>query len=227
MAAVFTQVGGDPIGAGRLRQPSCLHRIGLVGAPGLPDGSDMIDVDVQAHEQVVCGFRDRLSSPLAFCPENSVSQRFLSLVVAALVVACGTATTSTAQSVTPQAGSETAVQGFLRAVADSNLDKMAQLWGTSKGPAASTHQPSDYERRLVIMQAYLRGANFRIISNTADGSSKDRRVLQVEMTRNGCDEIVPFTAARAGTGWVVTAIDLDALGSPGRRCSESDSTSGR
>lgn len=154
-----------------------------------------------------------------------MSQRILSLAIAVLVVACGGATTSTAQSVAPQAGSEAAVQGFLRAVADSNLDKMAQLWGTSKGPAASTHQPTDYERRLVIMQAYLRGADFRIISNTEDESSKDRRVLQVEMARGGCSEIVPFTTTRAGRSWLVTAIALDALGSPGRRCGESDSTS--
>jgi hypothetical protein len=185
----------------------------------------VINVDVETHEQVVCRFRDRLSSPLALCPETSVSQRLLSLGLAVLVAACGGASTSTAQSVAPQAGSEAAVQDFLRAVADSNLDKMAQLWGTSKGPAASTRQPTDYQRRLVIMQAYLRGANYRIISNTDDGSSKDRRVLQVEMTRGGCDEIVPFTTTRAGKTWLVTAIALDALGSPGRRCGQADSAS--
>lgn len=155
-----------------------------------------------------------------------MSQRLLSLAVAVLVVACGGATTSTAQSVAPQAGSEAAVQGFLRAVADSNLDKMVELWGTSKGSAAKTRQPSDYERRLVIVQAYLRGATYRIISNTEDGSSKDRRVLQVEMTRGSCNEIVPFTTTRAGKSWLVSAIALDALGSPGRRCGEED-TSGK
>jgi hypothetical protein len=160
-----------------------------------------------------------------FCPEPSVSQRLLSLAIAVFVVACGGATTSTAQSAAPQAGAEAAVQNFLRAVADSNLDKMAQLWGSSKGPAAKTHQPSDYERRLIVVQAYLRGADFRIISNSDDDSSKDRRVLQVEMTRAGCDEVVPFTTTRAGKSWLVTAIDLDALGSPGRRCDQADSTS--
>jgi hypothetical protein len=187
----------------------------------------VIDIDVETHEQVVCRFRDRLSSPLALCPETSVSQRLLSFVLAVLVVACSGATTSAAQSVAPQAGSEAAVQSFLRAVADSNLDKMAQLWGTSKGPAASTHQPSDYERRLIVVQAYLRGADFRIISNAEDGSSKDRRVLQVEMSRGGCDEIVPFTTSRAGKSWLVSGIALDALGSPGRRCGQGDSTSSR
>jgi hypothetical protein len=174
--------------------------------------------------QVVWRFRDRLSSPLELRPESRVSQRILSLVATVLLVAGGGVTTASAQTTTAQAESEAAVQGFLRAVADSNTDKMADLWGTSKGPASATHQPSDYERRILIMQAYLKGADYRIISNARDGSSNDRRVLQVEMTRRGCDKIVPFTSTRSKKGWVVSAIDLDLLGSPGRQCGESDST---
>ncbi len=154
-----------------------------------------------------------------------MSQRVLTLVATVLIAACSGAATSSAQTVSPQAGSEAAVQGFLRAVADSNLDKMAELWGTSKGPAGTTRQPSDYERRILVMQAYLHGAGYRIISNARDGSSDDRRVLQVEMNRGGCDKIVPFTTTRSRKGWVVSAIDLDMLGSPGRQCGEADSTS--
>ncbi len=153
-----------------------------------------------------------------------MSHRILSIATTLLVVACGGAATSSAQDLSPQAGSEAAVQGLLRAVADSNLDKMAQFWGTSKGPAAATHQPSDYERRIVVMQAYLRGSDFRIISNTVDSEHRDRRVLRVELTRGSCDEVVPFTAIRTGKGWVVSSVDLDALGSPARRCGVADST---
>lgn len=141
------------------------------------------------------------------------------LIVAVALAACAQATTSSAQSASTQSGAEAAVQHFLQAVADSNTAKMAELWGTSKGPAAQTHQPSDYERRIVIMQAYLHGADHRILSNATDGSNKDRRVLQVEMSRNGCDKIVPFTVVRLRSGsWLVTAIDLGELGSPGRIC---------
>lgn len=154
-----------------------------------------------------------------------MSQRVLTLVATVLIAACSGAATSSAQTVSPQAGSEAAVQGFLRAVADSNLDKMAELWGTSKGPAGTTHQPSDYERRILVMQAYLHGAEYRIISNARDGSSDDRRVLQVEMSRRGCDKVVPFTTTRSRKGWVISAIDLDMLGSPGRQCGGADSTS--
>jgi hypothetical protein len=120
-----------------------------------------------------------------------MSQRVLTLVATVLIAACSGAATSSAQTVSPQAGSEAAVQGFLRAVADSNLH----------------------------------GAEYRIISNARDGSSDDRRVLQVEMSRRGCDKIVPFTTTRSRKGWVISAIDLDMLGSPGRQCGEADSTS--
>ena len=34
--------------------------------------------------------------------------------------------------------------------------EMATLWGTAAGPAARTRQPADYERRIAVMQAYLR-----------------------------------------------------------------------
>ena len=64
----------------------------------------------------------------------------------------------------------------MQAVADSNLDKMATLWGTANGPASRTRQPSDYQRRIAIMQAYLRNDSFRVISDVAE--TPDRRALQ-------------------------------------------------
>jgi hypothetical protein len=160
-------------------------------------------------------------------PEHRVSQRLAAIAALLIGLVPGAAPLS-AQTASPQAQaqSETAVQSLMQAVADSNLDKMAELWGTSKGPASQTHQPTDYGRRLFIMQAYLRGAGYRILSNSRDGNNDNRRVLQVEMTRNGCTKIVPFTTIRAGQRWLVEAVDLDALGGPGRRCGEGDSTSG-
>jgi hypothetical protein len=53
---------------------------------------------------------------------------------------------------------ETAVKNFMQAIADSNITRMTQLWGTAKGPAAETKKPDDYEKRMVITQLYLRGA---------------------------------------------------------------------
>lgn len=141
------------------------------------------------------------------------------MVAAAALVACsGNAGTSLAQSpATPQGAAEITLQSFMQAVADSNLVKMAELWGTAKGSAARTKEPSDYERRIVVMQAYLRNLPYRILSNTADGTRTDVRILQVGYTRDGCEAIVPVTVVQSPGGWVVNSIDLSQVGSPGRQ----------
>ena len=78
----------------------------------------------------------------------------------------------------------------MQAVADSNLDKMASLWGTTNGPALKTHQPPDYEKRIAIMQAYLRNDGFHITSDVAEGET--RRAVQVQIRRVTCTWNVPF-----------------------------------
>jgi hypothetical protein len=105
----------------------------------------------------------------------------------------------------------------MQAVADSNLTKMAGLWGTANGPAAKTKQPPDYERRIAIMQAYLRSDGFRVTSDIAEG--ENRRALQVELRRQTCTWSVPFVTVRTGDGsWLVTSVDLAAAGNPARPC---------
>jgi hypothetical protein len=111
------------------------------------------------------------------------------------------------------------VQGFMQAVADSNLAKMATLWGTANGPAAKTGQPPDYERRIVIMQAYLRNESFRVTSDVPE--SPDRRDLQVELKRHTCTWSVPFVVVKTGDGsWLINQVDLTAAGNPARPCLE-------
>ena len=133
-----------------------------------------------------------------------------------LLAACGGSRTAPVQPVNTAAG---AVQGFMQAVADSNLGKMATLWGTSSGSAAKTGQPPDYERRIVIMQAYLRNESFRVTSDVPQSPS--RRDLQVELRRHTCTWSVPFVAVRTGDGsWLVTQVDLTAAGNPARPCLE-------
>jgi hypothetical protein len=107
----------------------------------------------------------------------------------------------------------------MQAVADSNLTKMAALWGTASGPALKTRQPPDYERRVAIMQAYLRNDSFRLTSDTPEGAA--RRALLVELKRQTCTWSVPFVAIKAGDGsWLVHQVDLAAAGNPARPCIE-------
>lgn len=139
------------------------------------------------------------------------------LVLAGVLAACGGG--SAPSSVAPATKSPSgAVDAFLQAVADSNLTQMANLWGTSAGPAAQTRQPADWERRIAIMQAYLQNESHRVLGDGAAGG-EDRRTVQVEIRRQLCTWVVPFTAIRLGDGsWIVNQVDLTAAGNPARPC---------
>jgi hypothetical protein len=137
-------------------------------------------------------------------------------VLAVVLAACGGA--SAPSTAAPSNSAKGAVDAFMQAVADSNLAGMAALWGSTSGPAARTRQPPDYERRITIMQAYLQNESHRVVSDVADGS-EGRRVLQVEIRRQLCSWLVPFTAIRLTDGsWIVNQMDLTAAGNPARPC---------
>jgi hypothetical protein len=137
-------------------------------------------------------------------------------LLAAALAGCGGA--ASPATVVPNTSAKGAVEGFMQAVADSNLTQMASLWGTSAGPAGRTGQPSDYERRISIMHSYLRNESHRIVSDTPDQGGA-RHALQVEIRRQLCSWVVPFTAVKLGDGsWVVSQVDLTAAGNPARPC---------
>jgi hypothetical protein len=142
-------------------------------------------------------------------------QRWLGSVL--LLAACGGGSAPQVQPATSASG---AVQSFMQAVADSNVVKMANLWGTANGPAAETNQPPDWQRRIAIMQAYLRNDSFRITSDVPE-ADESRRGLLVEIKRRTCTWTVPFTAIKLrGGSWIVTQLDLAAAGNPARPCQE-------
>jgi hypothetical protein len=141
-------------------------------------------------------------------------QRWLGTVL--LLVACGGG--GGAPAVKPAASANAAVQSFMQAVADSNVEKMASLWGNANGPASKTRQPPDWQRRIAIMQAYLRNQSFRITSDEPE-TDANRRALQVEIRRDTCTWSVPFVAVKSREGaWLVTQVDLAAAGNPARPC---------
>jgi hypothetical protein len=111
------------------------------------------------------------------------------------------------------------VRSFLKGVADSNLTVMATHWGSTGGSAARTNQPPDWEKRMVVMQAYLARADYRIVSDVGSGADAASRSLSVELRRPDCVRLVPFTVIRASDGtWLVNQVDLASAGSPIRPC---------
>jgi hypothetical protein len=141
------------------------------------------------------------------------------LLTALLLAACGgSGSPAPAQ---PASSASAAVQSFMKAVADSNLPKMGSLWGTSAGPASQTNVPPDWQRRVAIMQAYLRSDSFRVTADVAQ-TDPNRRDLQVELKRQTCTWSVPFVAVKSGNGWLVTQVDLTAAGNPARACEHNE-----
>ena len=142
----------------------------------------------------------------------------LGVLVLVALVACGGATGKSPAAPGPVTSPRGAVEQFLQAVADSNLQKMASLWGTAAGPAAKTNQPPDYQRRIAVIQAYLKNEGTAVTGDAPDGSP-DRHLVQVELRRDLCTKVVPFTVIRLADGtWLVNQVDLEAAGNPARPC---------
>jgi hypothetical protein len=134
-----------------------------------------------------------------------------------VLAACGGSGAGVAP-VRPAGTAAEAVQSFMQAVADSNVAKMATLWGSYAGPASKTHQPSDYERRVAIMQAYLRHDDSRIASDTPE-NPPTKHSVQVEIRRSACTWVVPFVVIQLGDGsWLVNQVDIATAGNPARPC---------
>ncbi len=142
-----------------------------------------------------------------------ILQRWCAALLA--LVACGGGGSS--GSVAPANSAAGAVESFMQAVADSNLPRMAELWGTASGPAARTRQPADWEKRILVMQSYLRNESHRVLPG-APSATAGRQDVQVEIRRELCTWMVPFTAVQTSSGWVVNQVDLTAAGNPARPC---------
>jgi hypothetical protein len=142
-----------------------------------------------------------------------IQQRWFIALLA--LTACGGGGSS--GTVAPAKTPAGVVESFMQAVADSNLSRMAELWGGSGGPAAKTRQPPDYEKRIAVMQAYLRNESHTVLPAPAPASG-DRQDFQVELRRELCTWVVPFTVIKVGESWLVNQVDLTKAGNPARPC---------
>jgi hypothetical protein len=139
-------------------------------------------------------------------------------IVAIALAGCG----STATGAKPSLGltsPEAAVRGFMQAVSDSDITRMTQLWGNEQGPAAETGQPQDFEKRMLIAQAYLRGSILKSLKEDIDPADPSKRTVTLELDRGRCTRTVPVDVVKTNAGsWIVTSIDLNMAGTPSRPC---------
>lgn len=146
-------------------------------------------------------------------------------LLAALLCGVLPATVS-AQAVVQKASTpEDAMNQFMQAVADSNLTRMAQLWGSKKGSAAKTRQPNEFQKRIFLMHAYLKGGTVRIANSVPDPTTEGRQQMLLDYRRGDCQKTVPAAAVLTkDEGWLVNSIDVSVVGVPGRGCGATDST---
>ena len=143
------------------------------------------------------------------------------VVMGILLAACGGAR----GQVTPSPDADASLHAFLQGAVDSNVTAMAEHWGTQRGSAARTGKPEDYQKRVMIMQAYLKGTTNRVVGTDPVPGENNQRLIQIEFTRAGCVAVVPFTMIRTGRGeWLVYNFNLELVPSAGRVCEGRDTT---
>ena len=158
--------------------------------------------------------------------------RYSVAILAAVLAACSGSSSGAAPRAAPVTSSAQAIGDFMRAAADSNLARMGQLWGTSKGPAAETNTPRDFEKRLILIQSYLHADSSKIVSDLSIPGENNKRQVEVriyrddppsrEPRRRGCMRQIPVIMIRLNDrGWIVNNVDLAAAGNPARPCEPS------
>jgi hypothetical protein len=134
------------------------------------------------------------------------------------VVAVAFAGPLAAQKASPRSPSAV-VEEFMRATADSNLTRMADLWGSAKGSARQTDFPKDYQKRMVIMNAYLKGISVRALSEI-DGNITTQRIVTTELSNGSCRVVLPVTTVKTKEGWIVQSFDLNQAAKVNRPCDD-------
>lgn len=144
--------------------------------------------------------------------------RRLTVLVVLGATACGGGTQPPG-SAAPQTMQETVTQ-FLGAVKANNLVRLGQLWGTDKGPAAASMDPTELSQRLTVIQVYWSHSGARVVEGPLAVPANERlRMFRVELRRSNCVRVVPLDLIQTRHGtWVVYDAHLEAAGNPALAC---------
>jgi hypothetical protein len=142
--------------------------------------------------------------------------------VAALffVAGCTTATQTIPNNgqLTGAASAQLAVDQFLVAVRNRDLQAMGTVFGTNKGPARETMDRTELEKREVILACYFNNDSYRVLGEQAGQGG--HREVQVELKRGSQTRQSTFYAIKGpGDRWYVDNMDIasvrDFCGNPG------------
>ena len=142
--------------------------------------------------------------------------------VLATVLALGCGGGRASQTPVPQTLSQ-ALDQFLGAVKANDLNRMSQLWGTDRGPAADWMQPGDLRKKLTVIQIYLNHTGYRVVEGPiAAPANSNVRTFRVELQHRDCNHVQPIDLMRTRSGgWLVFDVHLEASSNPAGPCQPS------
>ena len=119
----------------------------------------------------------------------------------------------------PQSMNESVSQ-FLAAVKANNQQRMGELWGTDRGPAAATMDANKLRQRVTVIQKYLDHTGYRIVEGPLLVPGHDElRTFRIELQRENCNQVMPIDVVRTRSGgWLVFDVHLESAGTPTGRC---------
>jgi len=108
------------------------------------------------------------------------------------------------------------VEQFMRAANARDLQAMARLFGTSKGPVATLYPKTEVEQRMALFADELKHQDFEVTSEqSVPGRSDEARQLTVRIKKEDRNYSVPFTLVRyKDNGWLIEQFRLDVLTGP-------------
>lgn len=137
-----------------------------------------------------------------------------------LLAACTTATQTIPNNgqVTGAVSPQLAVDQFLVAVRNRDLQAMSTVFGTNKGPARETMDRTELEKREVILACYFNNDSYRVLGE--DPGQSGHREVRVELKRGNLTRQSTFyTIEGPGSRWYVDNMDIAAVrdfcGNPG------------
>lgn len=217
VASVFPQVGSDAISARPLAEERSQHGIGFVTAPSLTDRGHVVDVHVEALVRRCKGTRH---GGALLTGVEVVQMRGTLIALGLLFIAgcsppstrgapAGSANTSVAAGART---SKTAVEGFLAAVKNQDLQAMSMIWGTEKGLARDQMSRDELEKRLVIMQCNLTHDSWKYATGLDGTTRAGEEDLRIELRQKNLKaQTVVTTVQGPGARWFVKNVDLTRL----------------
>ncbi len=135
-------------------------------------------------------------------------KRYLALALVALAACAPRATTARGGGEVGAVAPRVAVDRFMAAARQQDLQGMTELWGTRKGPAREQMSRNEVEKRVVVMQICLAHDQIRVGNESRP--AEDARVYRVELARGAHRrETNVFTVQGPGGRWFVENIELE------------------